>query len=339
MRTNKDNIVKKGNRKKNNHEAKKKKIVQKINCIIDTDPGVDDSAAVLLSFIDDLMDIKLITTVSGNLDIDSVTRNALHLVEKFGQKIPVAKGSEKPLVRNAKDAKFIHQHEGMGGYIPPKEVGIKEIEKDAVDAMYDTICKYAGNICIIALGPHTNLGRLITKYPDVIGKISHIYSEGCSPYGWKSEGRWKDYVSFNASSDPEALKIVVESGIPMTMVPSRMGRELANFTEEDVIRMRDINDVGRFLAEMYFGYWEHGYPDRRIATNDTCACLIMRFPELFKTKKVSFKVNVDDMPGRTDIIPDKHGHINLVYKVNRKRMKRFYFQAIEKLGKFDFYKD
>ena len=339
MRTNKDNIVKKNNRIRNSHHAKKKKIVRKINCIIDTDPGVDDSAAIVLSFIDDLMDIKLITTVSGNLDIDAVTRNALHLVEKFGQNIPVAKGSEKPLVRNAKDAKFIHQHEGMGGYIPPKEVGIKPIDEDAIDAMYEVIKKYKNDICLIALGPHTNLGRLIMKYPDVIGMINHIYSEGCSPYGWKTEGRWKDYVSFNASSDPEALKIVVESGIPMTMVPSRMGRELANFMEKDIIKMRDINDVGRFLAEMYFGYWEYGYTDRRIATNDTCACLSMRFPELFKTKKVAFKVNVDDLPGRTDITPDKHGHINLVYKVNRKKLKKLYFKAVDKMNNFKLYND
>ncbi|MBR2969898.1 MAG: nucleoside hydrolase [Clostridia bacterium] len=338
MKTNKDNIVKKSNRIRNNHEIKKKKAVNKINCIIDTDPGVDDTAAIVLSLVDDIMDIRLITTVCGNLDIDTVTRNALHVLEKFNRTdIPVAKGASKAMYRVSPDATFIHQKDGMGGYIPPETVSTKPIEQDAVEAMYETVKKYANNICLIALGPHTNLGTLISRHPDVVDMISHIYAEGYSPYGWKSEGKWTNYISFNASSDPEALKIVVESGIPVTMVPSRMGRELANFTEDEVYKIRDINDVGRFIAEMYCGYWEHNYPDRRIATNDTCACLIMRFPELFKTKRARFVVDTDEAPGKTTIKYDKKGNVDFVYKVNKKKFHKLYFNAVEKMGQYKFY--
>lgn len=314
--------------------------IKKVNCIIDCDPGVDDTAAIALSLYDDLMDIKLITTVNGNLDINIVTRNALHILEKFERTdIPLAKGASKALGKSMPNASFIHQKKGMGGYNPPEKVDLQPIETPAIDAMYEVIKQYPKDICIIALGPHTNIAHLIKKYPDVVNMVNRIYCEGCSLYGNKKEGRWANYISFNASFDAEAMKIVAESGIPITIVPSRMGRELANFNEQEVYKIRDINDVGKFLFEMYSEYWEHNYADRRIATNDTCACLAVRNPKLFKTKKAKLVVNTTDMYGRTDFTFVKDGHIDFVYKVNKKKMHQYFFAAVKKLDRFKFYKD
>lgn len=312
---------------------------EKIRCIIDTDPGVDDAVAIALSLYDDYMDIVLITTVCGNRDIETVSRNCLYILDKFGRRdIPVAIGATKPLERNRKDASFIHQKSGLGGITPPENIDLKPIKDDAVEAMYKLICENKGNIDIIGLAPHTNIATLILRHPDVKDMIHHIYTEGCSPYGWKEEGeRWIEYASFNASSDPEAVKVVLESGIPLTYVPSRVGRELANFTEEEVLAMRDINDVGRFLAEMYSGYWEHGYEDRRVATNDTCAVLAMRFPKLFTYKRVQMTIDTNEHPGRTYMVKDKHGNVDLVRTINKKKMNKYFYTAIKKLDRFKFY--
>jgi len=316
------------------------KEVKKINCIIDCDPGVDDAVAISLSLYDSVMDIKLITTVNGNLDLNTVTRNAIHILEKFKRTdIPVALGAEVPMGQSMPNASFIHQVNGMGGYTPPKTVKTKPIEKSAVEAMYEVIKENKNDISIVSLGPHTNVGTLIKTHPDVVEMINHIYCEGCSAYNHKIEKNWKTYISFNASFDAEALKIVVESGIPITIVPSRMGRELANFNEKEVFEIREINDVGRFFFEMYNQYWEHNYKDRRIATNDTCAILALREPSLFKTKKATIKVNTTDMYGRTDFEFTKKGHINYVYKVNKKKMHACFFKAIKKLDNLKFYKD
>ena len=308
------------------------------NCIFDCDPGADDAVALSLSLYDDALDIKLITTVCGNLSLEKVTRNALHILEKFNRTdIPLAKGAKKAMERISPDATFIHQNEGMGGYIPPKVVKTKPIETDAIEAMYETIKKYKNDIVIFALGPHTNLGHLFTRHPDAKDMISHIYCEGCAPYGLKSEGRWVEYISFNVSSDPEAFKIVINSGVPITIIPSRMGRELANFTEEEVNYIKTINDVGRFIYEIYSGYWEHNYPDRRIATNDTCACMIMRHPKLFKTKRAFFDVDTDKQPGKTLITFNRKGNINYAYKVNKNKMHQIFYNEIKKLDNFKFY--
>ena len=158
----------------------KKDITKKINCIIDCDPGVDDSVGIALSLYDELMDIKLITTVNGNLNIDIVTRNLLHILEKFQRTdIPVAKGASVSMGKVMPDASFIHQKSGMGGYNPPQTVKTKPIDKTAVEAMYEVIKQHPKDISIIALGPHTNVGQLIKEHPDVVSMINHIYCEGC----------------------------------------------------------------------------------------------------------------------------------------------------------------
>ncbi len=305
-----------------------------LNCIIDTDPGVDDSAALSLSLYDDVMDIKLVTTMTGNCDIDTVTRNALHILEKFGRSdIPLAKGFPTAMKRVSADARFIHQNEGMGNYIPPKTTKKQPIELDAVEAMYETIKKYPNDISIIELGPHTNIGHLLERHPDAASMINRIYCEGCAPYGYKGE----THISFNVSSDPEAFKLVLESGIPITIIPSKMGRQMTHFTESDVFKIRDTNDTGRFLFEAYNGYWEPNCPDRRIATNDTCAVLIARFPEIFKTKKVFMTVDIDETPGKTFVEFNRHGNIDYAYGVNRKKFQKCFFRALDKYNRFRFY--
>lgn len=312
--------------------------LKKVNCIIDADPGVDDTVAIALSLYDEVLDIKLITTVNGNLSLDTVTRNTLHVLEKFNRTdIPVVKGASKAMERVSPDASFIHQKEGMGGYIPPVKVKTQAVDEDAVEAMYRTIVENKNNINIFVLGPHTNLGHLFTRHPDAAQMISGIYCEGCAAYGNKIEtGKWKTYVSFNASSDPEAMKIVFNSGAPITIVPSRMGRELANFTEEQVNEFQHMNDVGNFIYEMYSQYWEHGYEDRRIATNDTCALMAARFPKLFKTKQAFFDINTTDAPGKTVVTFNKKGNVKYVYKVNRKKLHKLFNEAILKLDHLKF---
>ncbi len=316
------------------------KQLKKIKCIIDCDPGVDDTVALALSLYDSVMDIKLITTVNGNLDLNTVTRNVLHVLEKFKRTdIPVAKGAANPMGQNMPNASFIHQKNGMGGYVPPVSVKTKPIDKTAVEAMYEVIKQNPKDICIVSLGPHTNVGQLIKDHPDVVEMINHIYCEGCAAYGNKIEKNWSKYISFNASFDALAMKIVMESGIPITIIPSRMGRDLANFNEEEVFKIREINDVGKFFFEMYNQYWEHNYEDRRIATNDTCAILALREPRLFKYKKAKIIVNTTDMYGRTDFEFTKKGNVNYVYKVNKKKMHECFYRAVNKLERFRFYND
>ena len=55
--------------------------------IIDTDPGIDDAVAIAIAVFNQSVDVKLITTVAGNVGIDGVTSNALKLLSFYGKKI------------------------------------------------------------------------------------------------------------------------------------------------------------------------------------------------------------------------------------------------------------
>ena len=306
--------------------------MKKIKVIIDTDPGVDDSACLIYALFDKMLDIKLITTVVGNVKIDTSTRNLLHLLDKFNIDVDVAKGAEHAMHRISPTAEHVHSKEGMGGYIPPEMSQIKHkiIKEDAVEAIYRVLKEGNGDIIPLLLGPHTNFGILFEKHPDIIKKIPKIVFMGGAPYGMPG---FPPHISFNVSSDPDAFKIVLDSKIPLVMVPSDMGRDKAHFEENDVYAMRDTNEVGHFIYEMYTKYWERGYSDRRIATNDTCAYMYLIHPEIFTKELITLKVFTDT--GKTIAKYDNYGHIELVVGVNR---EKFLEIMDKKLHEFDNFK-
>lgn len=307
--------------------------MKKFKVIIDTDPGVDDTACLVFALFDKKLDIKLLTTVSGNVKVKTGTRNLLHILDKFNLDYPVAMGARKAMYRVTPTAENVHQKEGMGGYIPPKETRHQVIKESAVEAMYKVLSEGNGDIIPIVLGPHTNMGLLFTKHPDIIKKIPRIIFMGGSPYGVPG---FPDHISFNIRSDPEAFKIVLDSGIPLIMVPSDMGRRKAYLTEDYVYQIRDTNEVGAFLFSMYDKYWERGYPDKRIATNDTCAYIYLTHPHLFKCKRVEVTVDTDEAPGKTFVNFDKNGHVLLTVAVKREKFLKLMDKKLHKFDKFKF---
>lgn len=57
--------------------------MRRIPLIIDTDPGIDDAVAISFAMFHPEIDLRLITTVAGNVSVDKTTDNALKLVEFF----------------------------------------------------------------------------------------------------------------------------------------------------------------------------------------------------------------------------------------------------------------
>lgn len=304
---------------------------ERIKVIIDTDPGVDDATAVLLAMLDKRLDILLFTTASGNRPVEVGTKNMLYLLENFGFNYPVAKGANKPLKRKRKDAAFLHGEGGLGGYKHKRPVVGKCIPGTAEDNMYKLLKKYPGEITLVVLGAQTNIGLLLTKYPDSKKLIKQIVYMGGSPYGYK---KTKPHISFNISSDPEAFKIVLDSGIPLVMIPSELGRQEFFLSEKQVQEVESMNDFGAFLSKMYEIYWEPGYKDRRIAMNDSCAVLYLVEPKLFKPMMGDITVDLEDAPGKTIIDFHKKGKVKVLMKGNRPKAYKYFKQAIESMGDY-----
>ena len=300
---------------------------KKYKVIIDTDPGVDDSACLIYAFFNENVEIKLLTSVVGNVSIDLATRNLLHLMDIFNMDIPVAKGACKAMCRISENAEFIHQKDGLGGYVPPATVPHKQIHQNAVEALYECIIAGDGDIIPILLGPQTNFGNLIKEHPDVVKKIPKIIFMGGSPYGHPD---YPKHISFNISCDPEAFKIVLDTKIPLVMVPSAVGRMKAHLDEEYVVNLKQKGDVGKLLYHMYSMYWEPNFPDKRVATNDTCALFALTNPELFKSVKCNVTVDLDSAPGKTIAHFTEDGNVDLILDADRPAFINLLDQELEK---------
>lgn len=301
-----------------------------VKVIITTEPGVDDATCLALMMFDKNIDIKLITTLRGNIPIDKSNRNMLHLLDLFDKDIPVAEGEKKALYRNSPTAQDIHRHEGLGAYIPPKTTEHKCIKENAIEAMYRVLKEGDGDIIPLVLSPHTNIGKLLQKHPDIIPKIPCIYFEGGSPYGAPG---FTDHISFNISTDPEAFKIVLDSKIPLYMIPSDMGRRMAHLSEEFIYKLRTLNDTGNFIYQMAPGYWEPGFEDKRNATNDTCAYYLLMHPELFTVRRCDIVVDCDLEPGKTYMNFSEQGNVRLAVAINRKKFLKIFYKQVKSMKK------
>ena len=183
--------------------------------IIDTDIGSDDAVAVIMALKQKNIEILGITTVAGNCDIDHVVNNALMTVEiTKRQKPAVYKGASRPIIRKKVDAVDVHGQDGMGNcdLIHPTTTAAKE---HAVFAMLELIKKHPGEVEIVALGPVTNIALAIMMDRETMKKVKHIWSMGTGGFGM---GNSTPYAEFNVYADPESYEIMLQSGIPLTII-------------------------------------------------------------------------------------------------------------------------
>ncbi len=182
--------------------------------IIDTDPGVDDAFALLLAMCSSQLHIEAITAVAGNVPLELTLPNALRMVEIAGRTdIPVAAGARAPLLRRLVTAAYAHGENGLGGavFAEPKRTPVAE---SAADLIQKIVRKYPGEITLITLGPQTNIATALNADPGLAPLVRSVVMMG----GSLSGGNITPAAEFNVYVDPEAARIVFQSGIPITMV-------------------------------------------------------------------------------------------------------------------------
>jgi len=221
--------------------------------IIDTDPGVDDALALLLAMRSPELKIEGITPVAGNVPLKLTLPNALRMVEVAGRaEIPVAAGGREPLVRRLVTAAYAHGENGLGGAEFP-EPKIKPIPESAADFIRRTVRKYPGEVTLITIGPLTNVGVALRGDPELAAMVRNLVMMG----GSLSGGNITPAAEFNVYVDPEAARIVFQSGLPITMVGLDVTRK-TTLTEEHVRRLEAAqNPVSQAAAKIGRNVLEH----------------------------------------------------------------------------------
>ena len=256
--------------------------------IMDCDPGIDDAMAIMNAVNSENIEVKLISTVSGNLTIEETVKNALKIVEICKcTNIPVALGADKPYKRQSVYASMAQGSTGLGGFqfAMPKT---KPFHIKSPDAIYYFLRENpAKNTTLLCTGPMTNIANLLLKYPDAKNLISRIVFMGGSK---DEDGSTEPYREFNVAYDPEATQIVFDSQIPLVMVPMELGH-IAYFTPEEQGKIKRANKLGEIFYKMFTKYNDFHVGKLGAAVHDSCCALYLSNPEIFKTEEAFVKID------------------------------------------------
>jgi inosine-uridine nucleoside N-ribohydrolase len=246
-----------------------------IPIVIDCDPGHDDAIAILLALASPELEVRGITTVSGNAGLDKTTANALRVLEHAGRgDIPVAAGADRPLVREQYVAAYVHGESGLDGPDLPPPQG-SPVEQHAVDFL----AEHAAGATLVAVGPLTNVALMLALHPDA--RPERIVIMG----GAIAEGNVTPAAEFNIWEDPEAAHRVFESGIDLTMIGLDVTHK-ALMTRAHADRLRASGRVGTMVAELFdffsqFHLRQYGTEDSPI--HDAVAVAHLIDPTLVET--------------------------------------------------------
>ncbi len=207
-----------------------------LDLIIDTDTGSDDAVALVMALRHPSARVLAITTVAGNVPLDLATQNALYTVEVCGAGTPVYAGRHAPLLRPLFTGQHVHGADGMGDIGLPL-AGRAAAAGHAVDVIIDICGQRPGQVTLVTLGPLTNIALALLREPALARLVRQCVVMGGAS---DSYGNVSPVAEFNIWADPEAARIVFDSGMPLTMVGWDVSRQDAVIDRSEAARLRSI---------------------------------------------------------------------------------------------------
>ena len=310
--------------------------MKKFPMLLDCDTGVDDAVAILLTKYLNTLELKAVTTVAGNVEVEHTTRNTIQVLELAGmEQIPVYRGAEKPLLCEAVTAHHVHGQNGLNDMVLPKPK--REPEKmPAWDAIYEYAKEYQGELVVVAIGPLTNLALAIAKYKELPKLLKRIVIMGGAAVG----GNVTPSAEFNVYADPEAADMVFTCGAPVymcgldvTMRAYLSAEELDEIAALGSKQAVFTRDVMQGILKFYRTYKLAG-----VAFHDPVTVLYADDDSYFQTDFAGVRVETKGRLTRgktvTDLYSDKQMEHNayVVTNVDRDIFKKRVFEIMAKYG-------
>lgn len=300
-----------------------------IKIIMDTDPGIDDAAALAMALNNPEIDLKLITAVAGNVTVDKTTANALKIVHFFKKDVPVAAGAAQPLIKPFEDAARIHGESGMPGYDFGDDYG-QPIAKPAVEALHDAIMA-EDEITLVPTGSYTNIALLLAEYPEVKSHIKQIVAMGGSISG----GNMTSVAEFNVFTDPDAASIMYQSGIPIVTVGLDVTLK-ALLTPATQAKLLSLGETGKMLHGLITHYNdgdnEQGHP-----MHDVNTIFYLLHPEAFTTKDLWVDIQTSG-PAIGAMVADIRGayhngqtNAKVCVDIDAEQFNQWFIEQVEKI--------
>jgi pyrimidine-specific ribonucleoside hydrolase/ribosylpyrimidine nucleosidase len=281
-----------------------KATINKLNVIMDCDPGIDDALAMAYAAANpQRFRMLAVTSVGGNQSIEKVTRNALDLTEFYGLDVPVARGMGTPITRKPHLAADIHGQTGLGNCTLPR--ASKELAStNAVLYLYQLISSLpeGEQVTLVPTGPLTNIGLLLKVFPEVSSRISQIVFMGGAACG----GNVTSCAEFNIYVDPEAAKIVFDAGIPLVMCGLDVtlkcfltGEQIKRLSESGNPVAKACADMADFSMKLPFNVGKGG-----VSIHDAVPFMYLVHPEIFHSEPAFLDVDCSEGVSRGTTICD-----------------------------------
>ncbi len=324
--------------------------------IIDADTGSDDAVAILLALRDPSVEILGISIVSGNVPLELGILNTKSTMELCEQDIKVYAGSNKPLLREYKEihnlddfmdhvksespisasGQCVHGIDGMGdiGIYPKNKIYEKE---SGVDFLIKSLNEQPNEITVVTLGPLTNIAKAIEKDSSIIEKVKHCYVMGGTSDG---SGNVSAAAEYNIWVDPEAAKIVFDSGMKITMVGWDNSYKYAMLKEDEMSLLKSLKtkyadfsvDIQKTLIDLTFrtyGFYGFDLPD------PITMAIALDNKIIEESQQLDVIVDTRDGLTRGQTIVDyfgvenKHKNIRVVTKANKKRFMNLLIKSLK----------
>lgn len=278
--------------------------------VLDVDTGIDDALAILYALGRKGITLEALTTIYGNIDVDTATRNSLQLLELAGRTdIPVARGASRPLTQPFNGgAPHVHGDNGFGGVEMPKAT-TKPADIWGPDLIIELARKYPGELLLLAVSPMTNVAQALMKAPDIATKLRKIVMMGSTIYHPGIGGVVPPVVDANFHNDPEAARIVLQSGASLVAVGMDVTMQ-AKLTTSDIeaieARGGPAAKAAMQASRFYLTAYQGMYPGTDYCClHDPLAVALAELPELGTYETMSADIECAGTLTRGQMLPDR----------------------------------
>jgi inosine-uridine nucleoside N-ribohydrolase len=276
--------------------------------IIDTDPGIDDTAAIFFALSSGALEVEMLTTVFGNVEVEQGTRNALTILEVAGRPdIPVYQGAGRPLNGDTpRYAKNIHGSNGLGD-VPVEPPRAAPSPGRAAERLVAAVLESPGEITLLAIGPLTNVALALSIEPAMAGALQQLIVMGGAV---RTPGNMTAVASANIYNDAEAASIVYRSGAPLVQIGLDVCRPTV-ITHAHLDRLRaGGNAMTTFLTSitpLIQSFYRTTYgQDAGVHYNDVPAIAYAIDPGLFRATRLPVLIETAGALTRGQTVPDWH---------------------------------
>jgi len=151
-------------------------------------------------------------------------------------------------------------------------------------------------LTILALGPMTNIATMLMRHPDRAERIDRIVVVAGKPPGrlfHPGKHWWFHFGDFNVARDVEAMRTVLYSGVPITLVPFDLAVQIV-ITDQDIRRLRAGDRLASWLAavsEEWLSFWQGGLIDKPgFSPFDAAAVGYAALPDLFACRETRARI-------------------------------------------------